>query len=95
MILLITTNGVDHLSDGEIEVMKLAGIGVSRKAIAAKLGITLSSVKTHLQNIFSKLNITEPDKSRGGFGCHVQLAHLALQLNLVLNLYHHLNGKKK
>lgn len=88
MILLITTNGVDHLSDGEIEVMKLAAIGLCEKEIAAKLGISLAAVKKRVELILSKLNIT-------GRWARVKLAHLALHLNLVPNIYLHLNGKKK
>lgn len=95
MILLITTNGVDHLSDGEVEVMKLAAVGFGRKAIAAKLGISLASVRKRMELLLSKLNIVDPNKAKGGYGCQVVLAHLALHLHLVPNLYLHLNGKKK
>lgn len=88
MILLITTNGVDHLSDGEIEVMKLAAIGFCEKEIASELCVSVAAVKKRIELVLSKLNIT-------GRWARVKLAHLALHLHLVPNLYLHLNGKKK
>lgn len=89
MILLISTNGIDHLSDKEIEVMRLAALGLSNKEIANKLGISLYSAEKRFELILSKLNIT------GRTGTRVKLTHLALQINLVPNLYLHLNGKKR
>lgn len=88
MILLITTNGVDHLSDGEVEVMKLAAVGLCEKEMASTLGISVDAVKKRMELLLSKLNIT-------GRWARVKLAHLALHLHLVPNLYLHLNGKKK
>lgn len=88
MILLITTNGVDHLSDKEIEVMKLASIGLCEKEIAARLGVSVAAVKKRIEFILSKLQIE-------GRWARVKLAHLALHLHLVPNLYLHLNEKRK
>ena len=43
------------LSDRDLEIAKLTASGHSNKEIVAALHISLSTVKLHLQNIFSKL----------------------------------------
>ena len=48
---------IDPLSARELEVVKLIAIGHSNKDIASELYIAQSTVKTHLKNIFSKLNV--------------------------------------
>lgn len=46
---------IDALTGREIEVLKLAGTGLSRKGIAQALGISSGTVKWHLQNSYHKL----------------------------------------
>lgn len=43
------------LTGREREVAKLAGEGLSRKAIAAELGIALDTVDTHMKNLAEKV----------------------------------------
>jgi len=45
------------LSTRELSIIKLAARGMSNKSIAADLGLTVRTVKGHLGNIFSKLNV--------------------------------------
>jgi DNA-binding NarL/FixJ family response regulator len=45
------------LSEREQEVVIWAVQGMTNKEIAAQLGISATTVKTHLQNVFRKLNI--------------------------------------
>ena len=45
------------LSDREHEVVFWAVQGMTNKEIAAQLGISAKTVKTHLQNVFKKLNV--------------------------------------
>jgi len=47
----------EALSDREMEVLKLIAAGLSNKKIMEGLFISLSTVKTHIRNIFSKLNV--------------------------------------
>jgi len=47
----------ERLSIRELEIIKLAARGMSNKSIAVELGITLRTVKGHLSEIFSKLNV--------------------------------------
>jgi len=47
----------EKLSTRELEIIKLAARGMSNKIIAANLGLTVRTVKGHLANIFSKLNV--------------------------------------
>lgn len=47
------------LTKREIEVLKLLAKGHKNKEIASQLYISEKTVKTHLTNIFSKLNITD------------------------------------
>ncbi|MEI9910803.1 MAG: LuxR C-terminal-related transcriptional regulator [Bacteroidota bacterium] len=46
-----------ELSKRELEVLGLLAQGHSNQEIAAKLFVSLSTVKTHLQNIFEKLDV--------------------------------------
>lgn len=48
---------VERLSDREMEVLRLVAAGLSNKKITEELFISLSTVKTHLRNIYSKLNL--------------------------------------
>lgn len=45
----------ENLTPRELEVLRLVAAGHSNKEVVAALHISLSSVKLHLQNIFSKL----------------------------------------
>jgi LuxR family maltose regulon positive regulatory protein len=48
---------LDPISDRELEVLHLVAAGLSNKEIAAKLFISLNTVKTHTKNINSKLGV--------------------------------------
>jgi DNA-binding NarL/FixJ family response regulator len=47
----------EKISSRELEVLRLAAIGLSNRAIADKLEISLRTVKSYLAEIFSKLNV--------------------------------------
>jgi DNA-binding NarL/FixJ family response regulator len=49
-------DGLDPLSEREIEVLELVALGMSNKEIAAELGISESTVKFHLNAILLKLD---------------------------------------
>jgi DNA-binding NarL/FixJ family response regulator len=49
----------DHLTDRELEVLTLIGKGSSNKQIAYQLSISDKTVKNHISNIFSKLQICD------------------------------------
>jgi len=56
--LIQTQDGlVEQLSDRELEVLRLIAAGLSNKKITEELFISLSTVKTHLRNIYGKLNV--------------------------------------
>jgi LuxR family maltose regulon positive regulatory protein len=48
----------DLLSDREIEVLEVLATGASNKEIAESLYISISTVKTHIINIYSKLQVS-------------------------------------
>ena len=46
-----------QLNKRELEILNLMAQGYSNQEIAAKLFISLSTVKTHIQNLFEKLDV--------------------------------------
>ncbi len=48
---------VETLSERELEVLRLISAGLSNKKIMEKLFLSLSTVKTHIRNIYSKLGV--------------------------------------
>ena len=52
-----TPNNIQHLTEREIEVLKLVVVEKSNVEIAEKLFISLSTVETHRRNLFQKLNV--------------------------------------
>ena len=62
-----------ELSKRELEILGLLALGYSNQEIAAKLFVSLSTVKTHNQNLFEKLEV----KNR------IQAVEKAKRLNLI------------
>lgn len=52
-------NAESHLSEREIEILRLVAQGSSNKEIARELHISDSTVKAHLLHIFDKLGVTD------------------------------------
>lgn len=48
---------IQHLTEREIEVLRLIAMEFSSQEIADKLFISLSTVETHRRNLFQKLNV--------------------------------------
>ena len=46
-----------ELSKRELEILSLLAQGHSNQEIAAKLFVSLSTIKTHIQNLFEKLDV--------------------------------------
>ena len=53
----LSRHGPDTLSDREVEVLQLIAHGSSNRQIAQQLMISESTVKTHVANIFSKMDV--------------------------------------
>jgi len=47
-----------QLTDRELDVVELIVAGASNKLIARQLGLSLATVKTHLQHVFQKLEVS-------------------------------------
>ncbi|MBX9949098.1 MAG: response regulator transcription factor [Candidatus Obscuribacterales bacterium] len=60
---------ISQLSSRELEVLKLLSTGKSNKEIASELQIGLSTVRTHVEHILQKLEVT----------CRTEAAVLAVQ----------------
>jgi DNA-binding NarL/FixJ family response regulator len=54
-----TTGGPhpDRLTDREVEVLTLIAAGLKNAGIAAALSIGEATVKTHINNVFAKINV--------------------------------------
>lgn len=46
------------LSEREVEILQLVATGATNQQIAAQLGISVSTVKVHLRNVFAKINVS-------------------------------------
>ncbi|MBK9125803.1 MAG: response regulator transcription factor [Chloroflexi bacterium] len=64
---------IEPLSERELDVLRLMVQGLANGAIADALGISLPTVKTHVQHILQKLHVSD----------RTQAALLAVRLNLV------------
>lgn len=53
-----TKNMAEGLTSREMEVLRSAAYGLSNKAIASELDISIQTVQVHLRNIFSKLQVS-------------------------------------
>lgn len=56
-------NGVEMLSEREIDVVRCLAQALPNKKIARSLGVTPETVKWHFKNIFSKLNVSSRDEA--------------------------------
>jgi LuxR family maltose regulon positive regulatory protein len=70
---LATTSLVEPLSQRELEVLRLVAAGLSNREIAEKLFVSTGTVKTHIHNIYGKLEVAN----------RTQAATRARELNLV------------
>jgi len=52
-----TGDPMERLTDREMEVLRLAGKGMTNREIAADLTISIRTVQVHLSNVFSKLGV--------------------------------------
>jgi ATP/maltotriose-dependent transcriptional regulator MalT len=62
-----------ELSKRELEILSLLSQGYSNQEIATKLFVSLSTVKTHIQNLFEKLDVKR----------RIQAVEKAKRLNLI------------
>ena len=62
-----------ELSKRELEILNLLARGYSNHEIAAKLFVSVSTVKTHIQNLFEKLDVKR----------RIQAVEKAKRLNLI------------
>jgi len=60
---VLKKNNIEVLSIREIEIIKYIAIHLSNQEIADKLFISLNTVKTHLKNIFLKLEVDSRSKA--------------------------------
>jgi DNA-binding NarL/FixJ family response regulator len=50
-------NALDQLTERELDVLRLAGKGMSNREISHELAISVRTVQTHLSNIFAKMGV--------------------------------------
>lgn len=49
----------DRLTDREVEVLRLIGVGLSNTEIAEQLHVSESTVKTHINHVFAKIEVRD------------------------------------
>ncbi|MFD2578151.1 helix-turn-helix transcriptional regulator [Novosphingobium colocasiae] len=47
----------ERLTPRELDMLRLVAVGMSNERIAARLGISITTVKWHLQNVFGKMDV--------------------------------------
>jgi NarL family two-component system response regulator LiaR len=52
-----TSDPLERLTDREMEVLRLAGKGMTNREIASDLSISIRTVQVHLSNVFGKLGV--------------------------------------
>jgi DNA-binding CsgD family transcriptional regulator len=62
----------DRLTRRELQILQLIAAGKTNKEIAATQFIELSTVKTHVNNIYSKLSVTNRREARIKFSSSVE-----------------------
>ena len=56
---MIEAENVDELTDGEWEIIKLIGRGMSNKEIAKAISLSEGTVRNYLSSILNKLNLRD------------------------------------
>jgi DNA-binding NarL/FixJ family response regulator len=54
--------GFEHLSDRELNVLKLLGVGMSTREIATELNLSVKTVETYRENLKTKLGINDSNE---------------------------------
>jgi LuxR family maltose regulon positive regulatory protein len=55
---------IEPLSEQEQRVLRLLAAGLSNPEIAGELVISVNTVKTHVKNIYAKLNVNNREDAR-------------------------------
>ena len=50
---------LDHLTERERDVLRLVCLGLANKQIAVRLGIGVSTVKTHLSSVYQQIGVSD------------------------------------
>jgi DNA-binding NarL/FixJ family response regulator len=56
---VVATGGIELLSEREKQVLRLAAAALANKQIARRLGISESTVKVHIGNIFRQIGVRD------------------------------------
>ncbi len=54
---LLQQEGLEHLTDSELRILRLLEMNLSNKEIAQRLVVTTGTVKVHISNIYRKLSV--------------------------------------
>ncbi|HEX7653764.1 MAG TPA: response regulator transcription factor [Verrucomicrobiae bacterium] len=56
---VLESGGVENLTDRELQVLQMLGVGLKTRQVAERLNLSVKTVETHRENIKHKLNIPD------------------------------------
>lgn len=71
------SEGTPGLTERECDVLRLVGQGLANKQIALRLGIGVSTVKTHLSSVFQQIDVA--DRTSAALWAHTHLGEPAVR----------------
>jgi DNA-binding NarL/FixJ family response regulator len=60
----VNFSSIEHLTNRQLEVFRLMGMGIKRKEIAEQLNLSISTIDNHVENIKKKMKFRDTNELR-------------------------------